>query len=540
MRHSITSNSRWRFISQICGVAVCAVVFLSLISCGSGGSGSSGSASTGSNVVTGTMPTTSTIAHQPAMNARSFFVRLWDSLVTEPLAYAAGTKGSVQVVGTSIKALPVGGGRFELIGVPDGPATIQFTTPDGVTGTLTLNLPEGGGALMDLGTVIVKHDGRVEFQPPSTNALFPNVVKARGTVSGLSATPVTDVPTDGTCQTFVVAGLTFCFDQHTRFDPPLKVAPFVNSDTTNKLIVDVVGEPTGDSNVFHARRIQRNHGAPAAVNETIKVLAPITDVGNEKITVFGGTSGSNKHAITFDTVSAKFEPSALKQNVVKGLFVEVIAGPVSTDNGNQTSVASTVKLVRLNDKHCSKGELLDVEGTISSLQSQFKTFGLNSDKLFVHVIDNLTRFDDPLTSFDSLKVDQLVEVTALPPQTTGGPLQAVEVELKDALGIAPSEVPSEVRGAILSLNTTSTPMTFIVAGITFCYNCNGKATQFEGLTAETLANGQFVEVHGTALSNGVSTALEVEREDDPRPSSCSDHEGHDDDREGNDSDHKGS
>jgi hypothetical protein len=301
--------------------------------------------------------------------------------------------------------------------------------------------------------------------------------------------------------------------------------------------VDVIGEPTADAlpHVFHARRIQRNHGAPAAVNEKIKVLAPITNVGEDTITLFGGTS--NDHAITFNTDSAKFEPGALEQNVVKGLLVEVIAGPVSTlDGGTQSSMASTVKLVRLNDKHCSKGELLEVEGMISSLIPGSKTFGLNSDKLFVHVIDNLTRFDDPLTSFDSLEVTQLVEVTALPPQTTGGPLQAVEVELKDALGTTPSEV----RGAISSLNTTNTPMTFIVAGITFCYNCNGVTTQFEGLTAATLANGQFVEVHGTALIDGISTALEVEKEDDQRPSSCSDHEGRDDDREDNDSDHHGS
>lgn len=544
MRQSNTIHSRWWFISQICGMAVCAVVFLSLISCGSGGSsGSPSTGSTGSNVVTGTMPTTAVASREPAPDKRSFFAQLWNFLTTEPLAYAM-SKGSVQVVGTSIKALPVGGGRFELIGVPDGPVTIQFTTPDGVTGTLTLNLPQGGGALMDLGTVIVKHDGRVEFRPSSTNARFTNVIKARGKVSDLAApVPASAVPTDGTCQTFVVAGLTFCFDQHTRFDPPLSVAnPLVNTDSSN-LIVDVIGEPTADAtaHVFHARRIQRNHGAPAAVNEKIKVLAPITNVGEDAITLFGGTSDApNAHAITFSTASAKFEPGALKQNLVKGLLVEVIAGPVSTDQGTQSSVANTVKLVRLNDKHCSKGELLEVEGTISSLQPQSKTFGLNSDKLFVHAIDNLTRFDDPLTSFDSLKVDQLVEVTALPPQTTGGPLQAVEVELKDAVELknALGTTPSEVRGAISLLDTTN--KTFIVAGITFCYNCNGVTTQFEGLTAATLANGQFVEVHGTVLSNGVSTALEVEQEGDPRPSSCSDHEGRDDDREGNDSDHSAS
>ena len=518
---------RWWSLRTIGQLMICGTTLVSLISCGSGGSGNSAPVASvqGSNVVTGTMPMTSTIAHQPAKDARSLFARLWDSLITEPLAYAAGTKGSVQVVGTSIKALPVGGGRFELIGVPDGPVTIQFTTPDGVTGTLTLNVPQGGGALVDLGTVIVKNDGRVEFRPSSTNARFLSVVKARGKVSGL-ASPVSAVPTDGTCPTFVVAGLTFCFDQKTWFDPPLTGAtPFVNTDSSN-LIVDVIGEPTADptAHVFHARRIQRNQGAPAAVNEKIKVLAPITNVGEDTITLFGGTPDApNTHAITLNTASAKFEPGALKQNLVKGLLVAVIAGPVSTDqNGNQSSGAGTVKLVRLNDERCSKGELLDVEGTISSLQPQSKTFGLNSDSLFVQVTDNLTRFDDPLTSFDSLTIGQLVDVIALPPQTTGGPLRAVEVDLKDAVGNAPSEV----RGAISSLNTTK--MTFIVAGITFCYNCNGVTTQFDGVTATTLANGQFVEVHGTARTNGVSTALEVEREDDPRPSSCSDHEGRDD------------
>jgi len=471
---------------------------------------------------------TAVASRVPITDTRSFFTQLWNFLTEEPLAYAM-SKGRVEVLGTTIKALPIGGGRFELIGVPDGPVTIRFTTPDGVMGTLTLTLPPGGGALVDLGTVIVKNDGRVEFRPSSTNARFSSVVKARGKVSGL-ASPVSVVPSDGTCPTFVVAGLTFCFDQNTWFDPPVTVAnPFVNSDTTNNLIVDVIGEPTADptSHVFHARRVQRNRGTTAAVNESIKVLAPITNLGQDTMTLFGGTTTApDAHAITFNTASAKFEPGALKQNLTIGLFVEVFAGPISTDQkGNQSSVASTVKLVRTNDEHCSKGELLHVEGTISSLQPQSMTFGLNNDKLFVHIVDNVTRFDDPLTSFNSLTVGQLVDVTALPPQTTGGPLQAVEVDLEDALGNGAIEV----RGAISSLDTTM--RTFIVAGITFCYNCNAVTTQFEGLSVATLANGQFVEVTGTTLSNGVSTALEVELENDPRPSSCSDDDGRDDDKE---------
>ena len=180
MKHSITVNSLWRSVSQIGRMVVCSVALLSLMSCGSGGSGNGSSpsmASAGSNVVTGTMPMTAVASREPAPDTRSFFAQLWNVLTTEPLAYAMSHKGRVEVVGTTIKALPIGGGQFELIGVPDGPVTIRFTTPDGVTGTLMLNLPQGGGALVDLGTVIVKHDGRVEFRPSSMNAHFPSVVK---------------------------------------------------------------------------------------------------------------------------------------------------------------------------------------------------------------------------------------------------------------------------------------------------------------------------------------------------------------------------
>src|SRR5690348_7488156 len=194
MKHSSTFNLLWRSVAQIGRAVVCSVAFISLISCGSGGSGNGGPsmASTGSNVVTGTMPMTAVASRVPITDTRSFFTQLWNFLTEEPLAYAM-SKGRVEVLGTTIKALPIGGGRFELIGVPDGPVTIRFTTPDGVMGTLTLTLPPGGGALVDLGTVIVKNDGRVEFRPSSTNARFSSVVKARGKVSGL-ASPVSVVP----------------------------------------------------------------------------------------------------------------------------------------------------------------------------------------------------------------------------------------------------------------------------------------------------------------------------------------------------------
>ena len=113
MTYSITVNSLWRSVAQIGRMVVCGVALLSLMSCGSGGSGNGSSpsmASAGSNVVTGTMPMTSVASREPAPDTRSFFAQLWKVLTTEPLAYAMSHKGRVEVVGTTIKALPIGGG----------------------------------------------------------------------------------------------------------------------------------------------------------------------------------------------------------------------------------------------------------------------------------------------------------------------------------------------------------------------------------------------------------------------------------------------
>ena len=84
-----------------------------------------------------------------------------------------------------------------------------------------------------------------------------------------------------------------------------------------------------------------------------------------------------------------------------------------------------------------------------------------------------------------------------------------------------------MRGVISSLNTST--HTFVVSGLTLCYDCGGTTTEFVGVTSTTLANGQFVKVLGTAPNGGISTALRVELEADPRPSSCSDGGGRDDD-----------
>lgn len=139
---------------------------------------------------------------------------------------------------------------------------------------------------------------------------------------------------------------------------------------------------------------------------------------------------------------------------------------------------------------------------------------MNNDTVFVHVTDNVTRFEEPLTSFGSLQVGQLVDVTAFPPKTVGGPLEAIAIELAESPAAA-----IEARGLISSLNQTN--RTFVVAGIPFCYNCNGVITEFMDVTADTLANGQTVTVRGTAVVNGLSTALRIDRENDPLPMASS-------------------
>src|SRR5574341_54528 len=54
---------------------------------------------------------------------------------------------------------------------------------------------------------------------------------------------------------------------------------------------------------------------------------------------------------------------------------------------------------------------------------------------------------------------------------------------------------------------------FTVACIPFCYHCNNVTTEVLDVTVETLAKGQEIEAHGTAIMNGASTASLVNRED---------------------------
>jgi len=227
----------------------CGVLLLALSSCGGGGdSGTStpSSSTSGTNVVTGTMPATSVASLIPLTDTRTLFAKIINRLFVETIAYAAGS-ASVEVQGTPIKSHPIAGGHFQLVGVPDGLISLKFTTPDGATGMLPLTLPSGGGAFIDLGLVVVHRTGHVEFSPSHSNNQFPSSLQARGAITEVT-NPVTVAPTDGSCTTFKVAGVTFCFDSHTRFDPPLNGQhPFVNSGTTN-LVAVVTGELTDDPN----------------------------------------------------------------------------------------------------------------------------------------------------------------------------------------------------------------------------------------------------------------------------------------------------
>ena len=508
---------------------LCGLLLLSLTSCSGGDGGTStpaASVASGTNVVTGTMPATAVASRIPLTDHRTLFTKITDWFVTETNAYAAGP-GSVEIQGTSIKSHPSGGGLFQLAGVPDGTISLKFTTSDGEIGILPLTLPSGGGAFIDLGLVVVHRNGQVEFSPSHANDRFPSSLDARGPIENLAGT-VTAPPTDGSCTTFTVAGATFCFDQHTRFDPPLNAQnPLVNSGTTN-LVAIVTGVPNDDpaSSVLRARRIQRNHGAASANNNTVKVIAPITDFGPNTITVFGTPPITdndpntpdlpNAHAVTFDTTQAKFDPRSLAGNLSQGLFVEITTpkkngtSPAVTldQSGRQVATADRVRLVRVPEP--PTGGRLTIEGTISSLIPDSKTFGINNDTVFVHVTDGVTRFEEPLTSFSSLQVGQNIILTAFPPKTVGGPLEAIAIEQAENPSTA-----IQARGLISSLNPTN--HTFVLAGIPFCYNCNSVSTEFMDVTADTLANGQTADVQGTAVVNGVSTAIRIDREDDPLP-----------------------
>jgi len=519
-------------------------LMLSLLSCGSGTSSPSGNTAAtanGTNVITGIMPASATIARIPAASGINWLAQAFDWFTAIDAAYAL-SKGRVEIMGTTILAYPAGGGRFELLRVPDGPVTLQVTTPDGETGTISLTLPPGGGAVLDLGHVTVwRGQAFVHYLPSHAHSLYPGFLQARGAVSDLPKA-FSSPPNDDVCQTFTVAGLTFCFARHTQFNPPLHALAFYNTSQDGKVAV-ILAEPSDDptSTIFRARWIQRNSGGSAATDNTVKAIAPIIGLGQHSITLFrtplitdndpATPDLPNKHAITFDTTHARFDPRGLEQHLSPGLVVQIEtpknnrSGPAvtTTPSGEQVADADRVSLFRMGDVVCDKGELIRVTGEVFGPNASTSTFGLTTTSGLVFVqVDQSTRYDEPLTDFGSLTVGRIIEVFALPPQTLGGPLRAVLIDEAAALG----EI--EARGVISNLDTGA--KTFIVSGISFCYDCAGVTTEFVGFESTPLANGQFVEVLGTVPApGGHSTALRVELETDPRPSSCRDGKGRDDD-----------
>lgn len=520
---------------------------LTLAACSGGGSSSGGGATagaSGTNTVTGIMPASSATAQNIPSSPLTMIAKWLNRLTTTDSAYAV-SKGAVAIAGSSIKAAPMGDGRFELLHVPDGAWTLTVTTPDGESGTIPLTLPPGGGAVIDLGHVTVwKGKTSAHYEPSHERSLYPGFIQIRGAVSGLSQT-FTQVPAGDTCERFVAAGLTLCFDRHTEFNPPLQALSFENTDPSGK-VVEIVAEPFGDatSNVFRARRIQRNNGSASANDNTVQAVGPITELGADTITLFSTPmivdndpttpDLPNKHAITFNTIPARFNPHGLEQHLSRGLVVQIDTpkknktAPAVTLNtsGQQIADADRVTLVRLGEGVCEKGEFIRVTGEVFSPNANTSTFGLATAAngvVFVQT-DAATQFDEPLTGFTSLVAGQFVNVFALPPNNVGGPLRAILVDTAAAAG----EI--EVRGVVSLLDTTK--QTFVVSGITFCYSdiCT-RSTPTEFVGAAPIANGQFVEVLGKAPASagGLSPAVRVELESDPRPSSCSDGKGRDDD-----------
>jgi hypothetical protein len=471
------------------------------------------------------MPLSAATALQQGTEPASMVAQLWRWLTQSGEAYAAG-KGHVRVVGTNIEAFPIGGGRFELIGVPDGPVTLAVTTPDGVTGTFTLTLPTSGGgadggALVDLGILTVRRNGLVLYQPPVSSDDLPLAVQVRGTVSGL-ASVVSGVPADGSCPTFVVAGLTFCFDQHTQFSPPLSSSNALANGQT----VEVRGSPSSDpsSRIFQALDVQTLASSPSgqAPLAGIRVIAPITGFDVGTLTVFGGSmTAPDVHALTFTIGQAAFHPPSLAGHLANGLLVTVTGTPVSTDpaSGQLSATASVVNLVPVPNRRQYHRHVVRLQGTVSSLQSQSGIFGLNRDSVFVKVA-NQTLYEAPLTGFASLAAGQSVRVLGFAATVAGASVWAADVEP----GSITDLTVLEARGTISSLDRTR--QIFVVAGITFQY---GSSTRWlDNLSSQTLTNGLAVHVWGTALTGGVSTALAVKAEASQSFSSTSDKSGTDD------------
>ncbi len=150
-----------------------------------------------------------------------------------------------------------------------------------------------------------------------------------------------------------------------------------------------------------------------------------------------------------------------------------------------------------------------LEGPVASVTE----IGLDANLIELEVLRRtvvvergVTEFDDddPLFSFDSLAVDDVVEVSGMTDAT--GALIATRIEREGTLSLGSTEI--EIKGFISDFDGVDS---FEIDGLSITFDPTGVTTELEDLPGG-VADGLFVEVEGVLEAADRVTATKVEAE----------------------------
>ena len=218
----------------------------------------------------------------------------------------------------------------------------------------------------------------------------------------------------------------------------------------------------------------------------------------------------NARIISSDDGSVILEnPSNAQLQAVVGLGQIITVRGTRSDDSN--GVASSI---RFDDELV--GEITSVSSGDGSLVVLGQTVSLTPDTIIddsiieavrgTQIPDDLRFADFPETLDQLFSAGIIIQVSGFPSQNGLEATRIEDVSNQTSVGGGPLE--SEVKGFISNLVSGQ----FEINGLTIVYDASDLDS--EDFSMQSLANDQFVEVHGTALSTIMIDASRIELEDD--------------------------
>ncbi|NQZ95710.1 MAG: hypothetical protein HRU01_04310 [Myxococcales bacterium] len=167
-------------------------------------------------------------------------------------------------------------------------------------------------------------------------------------------------------------------------------------------------------------------------------------------------------------------------------------GMVVTIEGTRTGATGEATSVEADDA---------IEGpvdSITSMDADTKELTILGQSVLVDRVDTLFDDSSPGFDFDTIAVDDIVEVHGF----IGASIVATRVERIGTFTGEKTEI--EVKGSVLNLDLGSG--TFSIGSLTVNYDPDGVGTDLDDMPGGQVANGDLVEVHGTLLPGGEVSA----------------------------------